>query len=472
VTEVGADRVDLWLGDGVRLDWTGETLRITADTAFRVDSVRKRLLLDIRRVLSEELGERAEITFAVDASMMQPVAAAAERSAELAIAEVEARAVNGAACAATCEHPHATWTGSSPGNLGGSGAWSRPAARPRRFASLDTFVEGDCNRVARGAVKFVVEHPGQINPLFVHGPCGVGKTHLLEGIWSEVRRRGGRRIIYLTAEQFTIYFLQALRGSGLPNFRQKYRGVDLLILDDVQFFAGKQATITEVLHTLDALQRESSQIVLAADRPPAELTVLGSELQARIGGGLACPMHPLDVETRRTLLDPLIERRQLLLDAAARDRIAQRVPGDARQMIGLLNRLWATSQTLQCTPSLAMIDDVLDELFPRTGGMIKLEDIERVVCDEFGLEPALLRSDKRSRSVSHPRMLAMFLARKLTHAALTEIGEFFGRRSHSTVLSAQQKVEDWVERGQQLKCDKSQRDVRTLLSRLERNLRA
>jgi chromosomal replication initiator protein len=318
----------------------------------------------------------------------------------------------------------------------------------------------------------VVEQPGQLNPLFVHGPCGVGKTHLLEGIWSEVRRRGGRRIIYLTAEQFTIYFLQALRGSGLPNFRQKYRGVDLLILDDVQFFAGKQATITEVLHTLDALQRESSQIVLAADRPPAELTILGNELQARIGGGLVCPMHALDVDTRRTLLDALIERRQLQFDAAVRDRIAQRVPGDARQMIGLLNRLWATSQTLQCTPSLLMIDEVLDELFPTTGGMIKLEDIERVVCDEFGLEPALLRSDKRSRSVSHPRMLAMFLARKLTHAALTEIGEYFGRRSHSTVLSAQHKVEDWVERGQQLKCDKSQRDVQTLLSRLERNLRA
>ncbi len=148
----------------------------------------------------------------------------------------------------------------------------------------------------------IVEQPGEVTPFFVHGPTGVGKTHLLEGIWSEMRRRGGRRVIYLAAEQFTTYFLQALRGSGLPSFRQKYREVDLLIIDDVQFFAGKQATIIELLHTIDALLRESRQLVLAADRPLQELRGLGNEFAARTAGGLACGMQPLDFETRREVL--------------------------------------------------------------------------------------------------------------------------------------------------------------------------
>ena len=142
-----------------------------------------------------------------------------------------------------------------------------------------------------------------------------------------MRRRGGRRIIYLTAEQFTTYFLQALRGSGLPSFRQKYRAVDLLILDDVQFFVGKQATITELLHTLDALMRDAGQIVLAADRPPAELTSLGSELQTRISGGLVCAMQPLDPATRRTLLGQLAEQRQL---PAGRSRAGSHGPTNSR----------------------------------------------------------------------------------------------------------------------------------------------
>jgi chromosomal replication initiator protein len=353
-----------------------------------------------------------------------------------------------------------------------SAGWSGRTTPPRRFARLDGLLAGACNRMALGAAELVIRDPGQMNPLFVHGPSGAGKTHLLEGIWSEVRRCGGRRIIYLTAEQFTTYFLQALRGSGLPNFRQKYRAVDLLILDDVQFFVGKQATITELLHTLDALLRDSGQIVMAADRPPNELAVLGAELQARISGGLVCPMQPLDVDTRRRLVSQLVQRRELTLDDASLDRIAERVPGDARQIVGVVNRLWATGQTLDRRPTPAMVDEVLGELFPNAGGVIKLDDIQRVVCEEFGLDPDVLRSDRRARSVSHPRMLAMWLARKFTQAALTEIGEFFGRRSHSTVLSAQHKVERWVTTGQTVKCDKSNCDVRALLTRLERSLRA
>jgi chromosomal replication initiator protein len=456
VAQLGEDRFELWFGSGSALHWTGDSLMIVVDTAFRVDRLRKRLMKEIERVLRQEMGGDVRVTFGVDSSLNRPALPAAK----------------GPIRVRQSSHSNAPSTVARAVESRGSDGWTRRSERSRRFSHLETLVPGDCNRMALGAANLVVDGPGQINPLFIHGPSGVGKTHLLEGIWNRVRQRGGRRIIYLTAEQFTTYFLQALRGSGLPSFRQKYRAVDLLILDDVQFFAGKQATITELLHTLDALLRDSRQVVLAADRPPAELTMLGAELPARFSGGLVCTMSPLDTETRRAMLELLARRRELSLEAVALDRIAERTPGDARQLIGVLNRLWATSLTFERRLTLSLIDEVLDELFPTAGGMIKLDDIQRVVCDEFGLDPALLRSEKRSRSVSHPRMLAMWLARKHTHAALTEIGEFFGRRSHSTVLSAQHKVEGWVSNGQQLQCDRASCDVRSLLSRLERSLRA
>jgi chromosomal replication initiator protein len=473
VTQLGEDRFELWFGNGTRLQWINEALRVSADTSFRVDRLRRGLLSEIQRVLWEECDRDVAVTFAVDTSLAslrqeEPAPASGEdvatQNGKPDTEQAAPATLDGGGVIPLVRGPRPT-----PGDPVG---WSRRAAPSRRFARLDSLVTGPCNRMALGAVDLVVRDPGQMNPLFVHGPSGVGKSHLLEGVWSEVRRRGGRRIIYLTAEQFTTYFLQALRGSGLPSFRQKYRAVDLLILDDVQFFVGKQATITELLHTLDALLRDSGQIVMAADRSQSELAVLGAELQARISGGLVCVMQPLDLDTRRTLLRQLTQRRQLPLEDAALDRIAQRAPGDARQLIGLVNRLWATSQTLKQQLSLAMIDQVVGELFPSAGGVIKLDDIQRVVCDEFGLDPDVLRSDRRARSVSHPRMLAMWLARKHTHAALTEIGEFFGRRSHSTVLSAQNKVEGWVLSGQLVKCDKSNCDVRALLTRLERTLSA
>jgi chromosomal replication initiator protein len=318
----------------------------------------------------------------------------------------------------------------------------------------------------------VLQDPGKMNPLFVHGPSGSGKTHLLEGIWSEARRRGGRRIIYLSAEQFTTYFLQALRGSGLPSFRQKYRAVDLLILDDVQFFAGKQATINEMLHTLDALLRESRQIVLAADRSPSELMSLGQELPARISGGIVCQLQPLDVPTRCDVLQQLALQRSLTISGSLASRIAERTTGDARQLAGFMNRLWATCQAIGESPSAALVDQLLDELFPNRGSVVRLDDIQRVICEEFGIDQEQLKSDGRSRRISQPRMLAMWLARKHTRAALTEIGEFFGRRSHSTVVSAQQKVDQWFSQGERLVCDRQESDIRALVSRLEQSLRA
>ena len=185
---------------------------------------------------------------------------------------------------------------------------SEPQRAARRFARLDNFVVGSCNRVAFTAAQMVAERPGPVSPLFLYGPAGCGKTHLLEGIWSAVRGSSqSRRVLYLTAEQFTSMFLEALRGSGLPSFRHKYRHVDLLLIDDVQFFLGKRATLVELQNTVDALLRERRQLVLAADRSPSELAKFGPVLTTRFSGGLVCGIEPPGHSTRLEILRNLDE---------------------------------------------------------------------------------------------------------------------------------------------------------------------
>ena len=175
----------------------------------------------------------------------------------------------------------------------------------RRFASLDTFVAGDGNRLAVTSAEMVVRQPGQHTPLLFYGPTSVGKTHLLEGIWTAARRSHQRlTVVYLSAEQFTSHFLEALRGSGLPSFRRKYRGVGLLMIDDLQFFVGKRATQVELLHTIDTFLREGRQLVFAADRSPAELAELGPELTTRLTSGLVCRIEPPDYATRLGIVAP------------------------------------------------------------------------------------------------------------------------------------------------------------------------
>lgn len=479
--ELGDDRFELWFEAGTRLDWTAEGLRVIADSDFRLERLRKGMLAEIQRAVAAVVGPDVAVSFQVDANWSQHETATPQAVAATSTQDhrTDCEEQSGTAVPRVITEPAAaTVSASAPirstpaAAATVAGPWKRNQERGRRFASLGTLVRGECNELALSAADMVLRNPGSMNPFFVHGPSGSGKTHLLEGIWSEVRRLGGRRVIYLSAEQFTTYFLQALRGSGLPSFRQKYRAVDLLILDDIQFFAGKQATVNELLHTLDALLRESRQIVLASDRPAAELASLAQELPARISGGIVCQLQPLDATTKQRLLQQLAQQRGVPLSDPLAERIADRCCGDARQLVGFMNRLWTTCQATAVKPHEPLVDQLLDELFPQRGGVVRLDDIQRVICDEFGINWEQLKSDGRSRKISQPRMLAMWLARKHTRAALTEIGEYFGRRSHSTVVSAQQKVDQWVRQGERLLCDHEESDVRAVVSRLEQSLRA
>ncbi len=279
--KVGKERFALWFGSGARFRLDHGSLTIGVPNRFFRDWIRANFRREIETACVETLGKCPAIKFSVDGGhdgAAGPPADAAQADANGAQADDASPRREAAATAAA---PAASGE-TSPG--GGAPAGSR-----RKFASLASFVTGQSNQLAFVSAEMVARRPGQITPLVIHGPTGVGKTHLLEGIWSACRRANrGQTAVYLSAEQFTSLFLEALRGSGLPNFRRKYRGVGVLILDDLQFLVGKRATQVELLHTVDTMLREGRQLVFSADRPPAELAELGPELTTRLSGGMVC----------------------------------------------------------------------------------------------------------------------------------------------------------------------------------------
>lgn len=353
-----------------------------------------------------------------------------------------------------------------------------PAARPapaesnrRPFSRLETFVVGRANRVAYTSAQMVADRPGSLNPLFLHGPTGIGKTHLMEGIWSSIRGRPGKHVVYLSSEQFTSLFLDALNGKGLPLFRSKYRGVDALLIDDVQFLSGKKATISELLHTVDSLLRGGRQVVLSADRPPSELTGLGSELLTRLSGGMQCQLEPADYETRLGIVRQLAAKLRVDLPASVQQYVAAHLTAHARELAGALNLLKATSQALSQPISLPLAEEALAERIRQNARAVKLADIEQAICHVFGLEPESLHGTDKTRELNGARTLAMWLARKHTRAALTEIGRYFGRRSHSTVISAQKKVTSWMADGRPLQLADRNWGIEEAIKRVESRLR-
>jgi chromosomal replication initiator protein len=318
----------------------------------------------------------------------------------------------------------------------------------------------------------VAEKPGSLTPLVFHGPSGCGKTHLLEGIWSAARaQHRGANIVYLSAEQFTTYFLEALRGSGLPSFRRKHRSVDLLIVDDLQFFAGKRATLVEVLHTIDSLLREGKQLVFSSDRAPTELHQLGPELMTRLAGGMVCRLESPDLQLRQGLVSEFAHRLNVELSQDIVELIATRVTTGAREISGAINRIHATGRMLGKSISYELAVEALAGMHQQAARTVRLVDIERAVCGVFGLPGESLQSSQRTKNVNAPRMLAMWLARKHTRAGLNEIGQYFGRRSHSTVISANKRVADWMTQQSELDLADRRCQIDEAIRRVEDQLR-
>lgn len=454
---VGKDRFELWFGPRTRIDWDGHVLTIGAPNQFFLDWIRTNFRTAIEEVCLAILGQRPSLEFRVEVSdqsggaadvkvngIVKPLVGSQPLTQSQSGTDVmvsfngqgrhdSARTAEVGAVAHTCQV--AKQAAPPP----------TPAFSPRKFASLSSFVVGASNRLAMYSAEMVARNPGQITPLFVYGPTSVGKTHLLEGIWSAERKAGrGTTTVYLSSEQFTSQFLEALRGGGLPVFRRKYRGVRVLILDDLQFLTGKRATQVELMHTVDTLLRDGRQLVFAADRPPVELNDFMPELTTRLTGGMVCRIEPPDFTTRLGIVDYLSQRLGIEVPADVQRFVASRLTGHARELSGAICRLQATSEATRQKISVPMAEEALSEMIQHNTRVVRLSDIEKAICKVFGLEAHTLQSDDKTRRVSQPRMLAMWLARKHTRSALSEIGAFFGHRSHSTVISAQKRVDQWM----------------------------
>lgn len=343
----------------------------------------------------------------------------------------------------------------------------------RPTVSLEEFAVGSSNRMAYAAVELAASRLGEMSPVLLHGPSGVGKSHLLAGICHHARKvRPGLAVAMFSAEQFTTNFLQALHGSGLPGFRRSCRSVDLLAVDDLQFFVGKRATLLELQSTVDTLHRAGKQIIFASDRDVESLSGLGSELTGRLRGGMTAGIMPPDYEVRRGIVSGLAEKRQINLPINVIDFLANNLTRHARELIGGMNRLEAASHMLGTPVTLDLAREALADLVRSSARSLRLADIDQAVCAAFGISESDLKSTRRSRAVNQPRMLAMFLARKHTGAALADIGRHFGRRSHSTVVAAEKTVRKWMESQSSIVLADATWDVEQAIRRVEDVLRA
>jgi chromosomal replication initiator protein len=325
--------------------------------------------------------------------------------------------------------------------------------------------------LALTAALQVCEQPGGYNPLVLHGGVGIGKTHLLEGIYRRMRARyPSFRVVFLSAESFANYFTQALRDRTLASFRQRFRGVDVLMIDDVDFLDGKRVIQEEFLHTIKQLESHGRQVALTADRHPRLLTRSSEELVTRFMSGIVCRLESPDVDTRRTIVARKAARLTARITDEVIEFVVQRFALSVRELEGALNFLENYGHATGKTINLAVARNVLADLDRDCTRIVRVAEVEQAVCRLFSIGPNELRSPRRNRTVSQPRMLAMYLARKMTQAAYTEIGEHFGGRNHSTVMSAEKRVRTLLEADATVRAGSQEWKLGDLLASLEQQL--
>lgn len=485
VDTISPERYELWIAEDTQWAWKNSALRINFKNDFACQLAKRMLAKDISAAVQQVLGFAAEIfyetrlpattvtptsngpnskkvtptltTFPVAAATSLPGGAACVPLAATAMPHVKPALAVQTASAAASSKTNSSKTNATDKQTSEREGHSQsrqpqlrePLKEPRQL--WEQFVQGPSNQLAWTTANLIVSDPGRLSPVVLHGPNGCGKSLLAASVAERLRTvKRMRRVVHMTSEQFTNDFMEGLRGGGLPMFRRKYRDVEALILDDIQFFVGKKSTIGELKHTLDNLMRAGKQVVLTSDRAVGELQALGSDVVGRLRSGMVTPVFPLDEVTRTEVLQRLLSDAGLKIGSDIVSQIASRAAGDGRVLSGIAKRLVAVSSLHAKPLTWDQSWNAIYDLVQSTQPVVRMADIERAVCSMFGLEPDSLQSSNKTRSVSQPRMLAMFLSRKYTPAAYKEIGEYFGKRRHSTVISAEKTVEIWLSEDLQL----------------------
>lgn len=310
--------------------------------------------------------------------------------------------------------------------------------------TFDSFVEGKSNQLAFAAAQQVAENPGgSYNPLFIYGGVGLGKTHLMHAVGNALRaKKPDAKIVYLHSERFVADMVKALQLKAIDEFKRFYRSVDALLIDDIQFFSGKERSQEEFFHTYNALLEGGQQMILTSDRYPKEIDGVEERLKSRFGWGLTVAVEPPELETRAAILINKAEQSGVHLSKDAAFFIAQRIRSNVRELEGALKRVMAHSQFTRRPIDIDLIRESLKDLLALQDKLVTVDNIQRVVADYYQLKMSDLLSRRRSRSVARPRQVAMSIAKELTNHSLPEIGEAFGGRDHTTVLHACRKVKE------------------------------
>jgi chromosomal replication initiator protein len=310
--------------------------------------------------------------------------------------------------------------------------------------TFDTFVVGSSNQFAHAACRAVAETPSRsYNPLFIHGGVGLGKTHLMHAIGHYVlQHHPGLALTYISSERFMNEMINAVRFDGILEFRSRYRSVDVLLVDDIQFVSGKEGTQNEFFHTFNALHDAQKQIVISSDRPPNEIPALEERLRSRFEWGLIADIQPPDLETRVAILKKKAEAEFVPLSDDVALYMASRIKSNIRELEGSLIRLIAYSSLTKSQLTIELAQQVLKSSEDHDEKAISIEQIQKFVAEYFHLKLTELKSRNNSKSIALPRQVAMYLCKALTHASLPEIGRSFGGKHHSTVIHSINKVEE------------------------------
>jgi chromosomal replication initiator protein len=320
--------------------------------------------------------------------------------------------------------------------------------------TFDTFVVGNSNRFAHAASLAVAESPAKAyNPLFIYGGVGLGKTHLMHAIGHFILAHNPRvKVLYVTSEKFTNELINSIRDDKNVEFRNRYRNIDVLLIDDIQFIAGKERTQEEFFHTFNALHEANKQIIISSDRPPKEIPTLEDRLRSRFEWGLIADIQPPDLETRVAILKKKAELENIEIDDEILLFIARRIESNIRELEGALIRIMAYASLTNNKLDMSIADEALKDILSNSQPKeITISLIQQVVADHFHLKLEDFKSKKRSRPIAYPRQIAMYLCRELTDQSLPKIGEEFGGRDHTTVIHACEKIQEDMQKDSQLK---------------------
>jgi len=341
---------------------------------------------------------------------------------------------------------------------------SRDFALNNRY-NFDNFVVGPGNRFAHAAAMAVSESPAKAyNPLFVYGPVGLGKTHLLQSIASAaLEKKADANIVFISSEKFTNQLITAIQKRSTESFREKYRNVDMLLIDDIHFLANKEATQEEFFHTFNALYDNHRQIVVTSDRPPKDISSLEERLVSRFEWGLVTDIQPPDFETRVAILKKKLEENPTHVPEEVLSFIASKIKSNIRELEGSLIRVMAYAALTDSVLKVSLAEEVLKDSLVEEEKKININTIQQKVADHFNIQKSDMRIKRRTKAIAYPRQVAMYLVRSLTEHSLPEIGEYFGGRDHTTVLHGITKLEKEV---------KEKEEVRLMMVQLTEQIKA